>query len=284
LKEVTPGKRGADSEKHRIKTWKKDKLAKYSLGNLRGSDFAAWRDKRLKVVSPATVRLDLAVISNLFNIARREWGHEGLSNPIESIRLPSIQNARCRLFFDGEKDLLLDTLSPMERNENGCYGRNCRNPLLLPLVLLATETAMRQGELLSLRWENIRFSNRVAHLPLTKNGNRRDVPLSTKAVEILKKLPQESSGPVFNITANAVKIGFSRAVKRARERYKNNGGTDERMLTDLKFHDLRHIAVTQLAEKLPNIVELASVSGHADVRMLKRYYHPKAEDLAKKLG
>ena len=86
------------------------------------------------------------------------------------------------------------------------------------------------------------------------------------------------------MSSNAVKLAFSRAVKRARKLYEANGGMDDRMLTDLHFHDLRHVAVTRLAEKLPNIVELASVSGHADVRMLRRYYHPKAEELALKLG
>lgn len=290
--EVTPTKRGAVTECQRIKAWKAEKLASKSLAALRSVDFAQWRDKRLQAVKPATVRLELAVISNLFNIARKEWGFEGLGNPIASIRLPSAQNARDRLFLDGEESLLLDALKPVEREENGQWGRGCGNPWLLPLVRLALETAMRRGELLALRWENIRMVDRVAHLPMTKNGNRRDVPLSSRAVEILYSLrpktggnvKQLQKGPVFLVTANAVKMGFTRAVERARRGYIEAGGTDDRMLTDLHFHDLRHIAVTRLADRLPNIVELASVSGHTDVRMLRRYYHPKAEDLAKKLG
>lgn len=283
-REVTPSKRGALQETQRISTWKTDRLASKSLASLRSVDFAQWRDKRLKEVSPATTRLDLAVISNLFNVARRDWGFEGLLNPVESIRLPSIQNARNRLFHEGEEALLLAFIKPMERDDNGRYGTRCRNPLLYPLVCLAVETAMRQGELLALRWEHIRIADRVAHLPMTKNGTSRDVPLSSKAVEILKALPRALRGPVFPMTSNAVKLAFSRAVKRARMHYEANGGNDERMLLDLHFHDLRHVAVTRLAEKLPNIVELASVSGHHDVRMLRRYYHPKAADLALKLG
>lgn len=290
--EVTPTKRGADTERQRIKAWKADKIASKSLASIRSVDFAQWRNKRLKEVKPGTVRLELAVISNLFNIARKEWGFEGLANPIESIRLPSVQNARNRLFLNREEALLLDALRPVEREENGQWGSGCGNVWLLPLVRLALETAMRRGELLALRWENIRLAERVAHLPMTKNGNRRDVPLSSRAVEILNGLKlktdgnvkQLPKGPVFPITANAVKLGFTRAVERARRRYVENGGTDDRMLIDLHFHDLRHIAVTRLADRLPNIVELASVSGHTDVRMLRRYYHPKAEDLAKKLG
>jgi integrase len=119
---------------------------------------------------------------------------------------------------------------------------------------------------------------------MTKNGTSRTVPLSTRAVEILKALPRSLKGQVFPVSSNALKLGFSRAVKRARALYEANGGTDVHMLVDLHFHDLRHVAITRLAEKLPNLVELASVSGHQDVRMLKRYYHPRAEDLARKLG
>jgi integrase len=78
-------------------------------------------------------------------------------------------------------------------------------------------------------------------------------------------------GRVFPITANALKLAFERAVKRAG-------------IEDLHFHDLRHEATSRLAEKLPNVIELAAVTGHKDLRMLKRYYHPRAEDLARKLG
>lgn len=284
-KEVTPSKRGAAQELHRIRVWKLDPLAKKSLASLKGMDFAKWRDKRLKEVKPATVRHDLEVISNLFNVARREWGMEGLINPVEGIRLPPLQNARSRVFYPGEETLLLAALEPVERKQNGQWGTGTGNELLKPFVLLALETAMRRGELLSLRWENVRIRERVAHLPITKNGQARTVPLSSVAVELLMKLPQKPYGDVFDgMTANAVKLAFIRAVKRARKAYEAAGGEDSRMLLDLHMHDLRHIAITRLAERLPNIIELAAVSGHSDVRMLKRYYHPKAEELAKKLG
>ena len=283
-REITPGKRGADVEQMRINSWKADKLAYKSLAALRSTDFAHWRDARLKKVSGATIRRELGIISHLFNIARKEWGLEGLANPIEAIRLPSEGNARSRLFYDGEEALLMAALNPVERDEKGRLGSGCANPWIKPLVMLALETAMRRGELLALRWDNIRLAERVAHLPMTKNGNSRDIPLSSKAVEVLKSLPRTLRGPVIPVTANAVKLGFVRAVHRARMLYEKSGGTDDRMLIDLHFHDLRHIAVTKLANRLPNIIELAAVSGHTDVRMLRRYYHPKAEDLAKKLG
>jgi len=284
LNEITPHKRGAFQERQRVKTWQSSKLASNSMASLRAHDFAKWRDQRLLDVSPTTVRRDLALISHLFNIARKEWGFEGLANPTEGLRIPTMNNARHRLFYDGEEALLIGAMRPVDRDAKGRLVAGCANPWLKPLVLLALETAMRRGELLALKWQNIRLADRVAHLPMTKNGSSREVPLSSKAIEILESLPRTLRGPVFQTTAVAINLAFPRAVKRARRAYLKNGGQDERMLTDLHFHDLRHIAITQLAEKLPNIIELAAVSGHTDVRMLKRYYHPKAVELARKLG
>jgi integrase len=137
--------------------------------------------------------------------------------------------------------------------------------------LLAIETAMRRGELLALTWENIHLDRRIAFLPDTKNGDSRTVPLSTTAINLLRQLPRSVVGPVFPITANALKLCFRRACIRAG-------------IEDLHFHDLRHEATSRLAEKLTNILELSAVTGHKDLRMLKRYYHPRAEELALKLG
>ncbi|GAB2894088.1 tyrosine-type recombinase/integrase [Uliginosibacterium flavum] len=289
-KEVTITKRGAAIEKHRIAKWKKHQLGSTALSKLKPSDFASYRDGRLREgAAPATARLELALISHLFTIARKEWGFTTLQNPIKSIRMPVVTNARNRLFLDGEEALLLAAMDTAIRCENGQFCEAARNIWLKPTVELALETAMRRGELLTLRWENIDFRSQVAHLPITKNGQSRDVPLSTRALAIFHSLPRSLSGPVFPITANSLHLSFKRAIARAQKAYleeitESGCAENPRMLTDLHFHDLRHIAVTRLADKLPNIVELAAVSGHNDVRMLKRYYHPRAEDLAKKLG
>lgn len=283
-RELTPSKRGAAVELLRIKAWKANRLATKSLASLRSVDFARYRDERLKKVAPATVCRELDLVGNLFNVARREWGLEGLQNPVEAIRRPSVNNARDRVFREGEEALLIQALEDHAAQSGRKYRHGTRNVWVKPLVMLALETAMRRGELLALDWENIRLHDRVAYLPLTKNGSSRSVPLSSKAVAILKALPRTLHGPVFPITANALKLAFARAVTRARRLYIESGGTDARVLVDLHFHDLRHIAISRLAEKLPNVIELAAVSGHRDVRMLNRYYHVRAEDLAAKLG
>lgn len=261
-REVGSSKKGKNQETYRIKAWQAEELATRSLASLKQADFAKWRDERLAAgVAPATVRLDLAVISHLFTIAVKEWGLH-LENPIKRIRLPAVANARDRrLEGDEEARLLAEMDSP-------AAGRS--NPWIKPLVRFAIETAMRQGELLALEWKHVDLKKRVAHIHLTKNGDPRDVPLSSTAVEILSALPRSISGQVFPTTASAVKQSFTRATKRAE-------------IEDLHFHDLRHEATSRLADKLA-MHELMKVTGHKDTRMLARYYHPRAEDLAKKLG
>ncbi|MFN2302004.1 MAG: site-specific integrase, partial [Gammaproteobacteria bacterium] len=133
------------------------------------------------------------------------------------------------------------------------------------------ETAMRRGELLSLVWPHIDLARRTALLPETKNGHARVVPLSPKAVEVLKDLRPRATGPVFPEVSNeSIKRAFIRAARRA--------GLD-----DFRFHDLRHEATTRLFEKGLAMMEVASITGHRDPRKLRGYTHLAAEALAKKL-
>jgi integrase len=147
----------------------------------------------------------------------------------------------------------------------------CRNPYLLPIVRLAIETAMRQGELVSMHWTHTDLKRRTIFLAHTKNGDSRTVPLSTDAVAVLSALPYDINGHVFpGVTTESIKKAFIRATRRAG-------------IEDLHFHDLRHEATTRLFERGLNIMEVATITGHKDLRMLRRYTHLKAEDLAKRL-
>jgi integrase len=133
---------------------------------------------------------------------------------------------------------------------------------------------MRRGEILALRWSDVYLSDSYVRLHDSKNGEARDVPLSTRAVQILRDLstkPVHISGRVFPISPEALKKAFTRACERAG-------------IMNLHFHDLRHEATSRIAERLDNILELSAVTGHKTVQMLRRYYHPRATDLAKKLG
>ena len=135
-----------------------------------------------------------------------------------------------------------------------------KNPWLEAIVLLAVETAMRRGELLSLEWEFVRTETRTCFLPITKNGSSREVPLSPTAHRILQDIPRSLDGRVFPLTATALRGLWSRAIRRAG-------------LSDLRFHDLRHEATSRFFEKGLNVMEVAAITGHKDLRMLQWYTH-----------
>lgn len=271
LTEVSSTKKGHNSERYRLLSLQKDPIAKFKVAGLSGKLMAEWRDKRLKEVTGSTVNRDLNLISHVINIARKEWGMH-IENPISMIRRPAENKARKRRLAAGEEERLLDELKQTIRSDQGRFeAGGTHNPWIRPLVILALETAMRRSELLALRWSDVFLPDRFVRLHDTKNGESRDVPLSTRAYELLNTLPRHISGSVFPTTPDAVKKGFMRAVERAQ-------------LGDLHFHDLRHEATSRLAEKLDNVLELSAVTGHKTLTMLKRYYHPRAKDLARKLG
>ena len=262
MAEVTPQMKSAQADLIRLSALRRNPLCKLSMVALTPTRVAEFRDQRLKLVSSGTVIRELAYISSIVNHARREWGIS-IDNPVRLVRKPPTPQGRSRTVNDAELLRILDALTPRPTRRV--------SPWMKPLVELAVETAMRRGELLGLRWEHIDFSNRVAHLLVTKNGEGRYVPLSSRAVHILEGLPRSLSGYVFPIKPQAVAAAFMKASKRAG-------------LGDVRFHDLRHTGTTVLATKLPNVIELAAVTGHKSLAMLKRYYHPKATELAKKLG
>ncbi|OBS10962.1 integrase [Acidihalobacter prosperus] len=292
--DVVPSQKGAETAALRVRTLMGDPIAQYRLAALSPLVLAEWRDRRLAAgAKGSTVNRELNIVSAVLNWARRELMIE-VENSVSGIRRPKDPPARNRRLEVDEESRLLTALGDHsaegEREDGKKYRRGTKNPYMRPLVMLALETAMRRGELLGLTWPNVDLRRRVAHLPDTKNGEARDVPLSSRAVAVLEDLKAKRDEQqkatkvtalrrqkpamddrVFPVTPNALKLSWVRATKRA--------GLD-----DLHFHDLRHEATSRLAEKVPNLIELAAITGHKDLRMLKRYYHPRAEDLAAKLG
>lgn len=160
------------------------------------------------------------------------------------------------------------------------------------LIDLAVETGMRLSELVNLRWEYVNLRDRTVHLPDTKNGEARTVPLSSLAVRTLEVLRfsrvTRIDGRIFSILPNAATVAFRRAVKRARTAYVKevyrSDIADDGSFVNLRFHDLRHEAVSRLFERGLNVLEVGTISGHKTLQMLKRYTHLKATELVKKLG
>lgn len=302
--EVSLSKKGAAQESSVLKNCKASDLAKRPLATIRSADIAKLRDEWLTYYKPATVLRRLAVLSHVFNIARKEWGMESLSNPVELVRKPQPNNARTRRIAASNAPVgtpVGDEPESERGAQNGELERLVKassSMLLPPIIWLAVETAMRRGEIVSLLWVHVDLNRCVVHLPSTKNGDARDVPLSSRAVAVLQALKdaredadddanEDDVDRVFKIRSDAVTRAFERAVARARKIYVDECRTaklkpEGKFLTDLRFHDLRHEATSRLASIFP-MHELTKITGHKDPRMLMRYYHPRAEDLAKRL-
>lgn len=257
--EVSPKKRGHQYEFERINYFLRLSVSRLALASINNQKIASFRDMRLQTVANGTVRRELTILSHVFEVAIKDWGYPLPYNPVKMIRRPPEPQPRDRR-LDGDEE---------ERLFAACRGY--RSPWLYPLVQMAIETGMRRGELLSLQWRNVDLISKTALLPMTKNGDQRIVPLTSKAATILQHLPHSIDGKVFPVKANAVNLAWQRIRKRAD-------------LGDLRFHDLRHEATSRFFEMGLNVMEVSAITGHKDLKMLKRYTHLRAEDLAKKLG
>lgn len=266
-----------------------------------------WRDQRLLEVAGPTVRRELALLGGVMTWVQKELLIPLPQNPVSAIRAPKDSKGRERRLRGDEEARLTEAMErrnvPGSRIRKGSYVVGGRQPWLRPVFELALETGMRQGEILALKWTDIDLEACTAFVRHSKNGESRTVPLSSKAVAVLRAArsirvsPNGKKSNVVSmlgaerfvpITADALKKAWTRTVERARESYlvecRDAGMEPDDRLTNLNFHDLRHEATSRLALKLSNVLELAAVTGHKDLRMLKRYYHPKASDLARKLG
>lgn len=256
--EVTPTKRGEKAERSRLQTLRRHTISQVRLSDLSGGSAARYRDDRLKQVQAASVRRELVVLRHVFEVAKSEWNIPLVSNPVHSIKLPKDSKPRERRLEDGEASKLFDAIS----KRSAWYVR--------PFLALAIETGMRRGELLSIRWRDVDLQKRTLRVQQTKNGDARTVPLTPRAVEVLSSL-EKIGDKIFPIKANAVRLAW--------ERLRAKAG-----LEDIRFHDLRHEAVSRFFEYGLSTTEVASISGHKDIRMLFRYTHLRPENIAEKLA
>jgi integrase len=252
--EVSVSKLGYVQEKSRIKTLLNHSISSRYLSTLKSSDFANYRDNRLIEVCGTTVNKELNLLAKIIDTARRDWSIN-MDNPVRIIQRPKNNRARDRRPKEEELKLILNTT---------------KSEQLSHIILFAIETAMRRGEICKARWSHLDLSKRILKIPQTKTGVPRIIPLSSKAIEILQKLPNINES-IFGLQSESISQAFERACRRAN-------------IIDLNFHDLRHEAVSRLFEKGFSLPEVAAISGHKTWAMLKRYTHLKAEDLAKKLG
>jgi integrase len=271
-KEVSIHKRGARWEQIRLAAIGKMEVDGTALGEMKLADVTSdvlgkWRDKRLNVdkVSGSTVNRDLNLLSHVFTYAAKEWKWIA-TKPTTDVRRPKEAAPRDRLYTQDEIDRLCAAMSIDPAQAEPVKTITQRVGIAF---LYAIETAMRAGEICGVRPDNKK--GRVVTLLETKNGTKRDVPQSPRALELLSLLPEPAEdGTVFGITTRQLDALF----RKARTNAAVEGAT---------FHDTRHLAITRLAKKL-SVLDLARMVGHRDLRQLQVYYNESAEDMAARLS
>jgi len=218
--------------------------------------FIQYRDDRLRAVTGSSTGSELALMKRVLDTAVKKWGYGIPYNPIKDIEFPKGSNARTRRLIGDEKERILAAASSQ------------RNIYIASIIEFAIETGMRRSEMLKLRWCDVDFESGFASLYDTKNGEDRRVPLTRRCIEVLQTVPHTNE-QVFPISATCLRLAWNRARKKAG-------------ITNLRFHDLRHEAVSRFFEMGMSVPEVALISGHKDIRQLFRYTHLNPENVFKK--
>lgn len=212
-------------------------------------------------IAPATIQQEKALLSVLFNHARKIWRWASLTNQASGLKLPKVKNERNRVLSKNEQQLLEEALA------------DCRNKFAPACITLLRETAMRASEPIdNAQWQHVDWERRVIRLPDSKDGGR-EVPLSPKAIAALKELraahaPEQPvpTDPIICITYESLKAAWRRACDRAG-------------ITNLRLHDLRHTAATRLALASGNLFLVKALTGHKTLKMVERYVNVNADDV-----
>lgn len=257
--DVAPTHKGARWEIVRCNKLATYPVARRALAVIEGPELAKWRDDRLKEVGPASVAREMTLLRSVLEACRLDWGWLR-SNPMADVKKPRAPASRKRRVSSDEADRIALACGLDEDRADTAMHRTGL------AFAFALETAMRAGEIVGLMWPEV--AEKSVRLPETKNGDVRHVPLSPRAREILAVLPR-TDGPVFGLESGTRDVLFRRA-------------RDAAKIPGLHFHDSRAEAIWRLSKKL-DVLELARVIGHRDLRSLQLYYQIDAAELADRL-
>lgn len=248
---IAESHKGWQSELSRLKSL--SVIGHYSLEFLTAAKITDWRDARLKEVAPVSVRREFIVLASVLRLCRDEWGWLR-NNPLQAVKKPATSVPRRRGISQEEIDSICENLDGMRQGKQ-----------VAAMFRLSIETGMRLSELLSLEWKDVQVKSVI--LRDTKNGDPRHVPLSIAARSIIDNRRKIDPDKVFTLTPYVA----SQTFRRGRGIHKT-----------VHFHDARSEAITRLSKKL-DVLQLAKMIGHRDVKSLMFYYAEKPEDIADRL-
>ncbi|HED4486315.1 TPA: site-specific integrase [Pasteurella multocida] len=267
VKEVSVTKRSYKNERYRLLKLVEHPISKIKLRDLTIDHFISWRQERLTQISIASVKRELNSIKAIFTHAIKEW-RILKESPLKNMTSLPQTKSRSRRYTDLEiKGLIRESGFKWDESPKKTMAR------VGIAILFAIETAMRAGEIVDLTWENVNLEDRTAFLPITKNGYSRTIPLSTEALNLLRKLEEikQEEKTVFQLTRGTLD-GYFRKLK------------SKLFIQDLHFHDTRREALSRMAKKV-DVMTLAKISGYRDLSILQNtYYAPDMKVVAKLLA
>lgn len=263
-REVSPSKKGARWEIIRLEKFQRLPLADIQMNILCAADIRDWMVTCEKTLAPGSILRELQIMSVVIEQARTEWKWID-NNPCREVRKPKKPPHRDRRISPDEEKRILLALE----YDDSARIQNVRQGIAVAF-LFALETGMRQGEIWGLTWNNVFLGQKYVTLPDTKSGYKRDVPLSSRAIDLLNKMGSSKNGRVWRSRQASCGVIFRRALDLAE-------------IKNMTFHDSRHEACTRLARKL-DMLDLAKMIGHRDPRSLMIYYNPTASEIADRLG
>lgn len=257
-REVSESRLGARWELVRLKKLSRLPMAGRKLASLTATDIAEWRDMSLLALKPASVAREMNLLRSVFEIARTEWGWIRF-NPMTDVKRPPQPRGRARRVMPDEIEAIAQAFDVVTLKAHTAQQR------VGLAFLFALETAMRSGEIVTLRGDDVFIRSRYLIVRKSKNGDSREVPLSTRAIEILNVLPPDSL------------FGLNDALRDAIWRKHR-----PEHLADLRFHDTRGEAIWRLSKHL-DVLQLGRAIGHRDPKSLYFYYRESGADMARLL-
>lgn len=269
LQNILPKKSKSMSDQTTQFTWWKDTIGHKMLADVTPPVIAEQRDilakgitVRNKQRSAATVNRYLAALSHLFTIATKEWGWIN-ENPLQKISKMKEPRGRVRFLSDAERNKLLTT------------AKESTNPYLYLIIVICLSTGARKMEILNLRWSDVDLNRGVIILHETKNNERRVLPITGHALELIKQHSEKKQ--------NDTELLFPGKNKKQPMDIRTPWETilKKAEIEDFRFHDLRHSAASYLAMNDASLAEIAEVLGHKTLQMVKRYAHLSEAHTAK---
>ena len=263
--QISPQKRGWKDETARINAILRNAIAKKMLYSVTSSDWAKYKDERLKKIRQQSLHREFNIYKAMYKIAHTEWGFTGLANPLTAIKLQSKSKIRDRRLTNEEWERVI--------TEAKLRG----NPMVWQIIVWAKESGMRRGEILGIKWDHINLEQRLLVIPVTKTDESRTIPITKAMLSILEAqktsalLQNHDNESVFPIKLKNLETTVLNILKKTG------------LKGEFTFHGWRHERVSSLFELGLSIPEVASISGHKDWRILARYTHPKPQDILRKL-